>query len=61
MNLRLTVKDETKYEGPAISVPRVGDAIHHGDETVRVEAVVWDFGADSVSVELVLGDRPYTY
>jgi hypothetical protein len=62
MNLRLSIKDETAYEGPAIAIPRVGDDIHQNGQIVRVEAVVWDFGAsDVVAVSLILGDRPYTY
>jgi hypothetical protein len=60
--LRLHVNDRVIYEGAEISVPRVGDQIHHDDQVVRVEAVVWDFsGADVVSVGLVLGDQPYTF
>jgi hypothetical protein len=60
--LRLHVDDTVIYEGAEIAVPRVGDQIHHADQVVRVEAVVWDFSASGVvSVGLVLGDQPYTF
>lgn len=60
--LRLHVHDKVIYEGTEIVVPRVGDQIHHEDQIVRVEAVVWDFsGSDTVTVGLVVGDKPYTY
>jgi hypothetical protein len=60
--LRLHVNDTVIYEGTEVAVPRVGDQIHHADQVVRVEAVVWDFsGADVVSVGLVIGDQPYTF
>ena len=63
MNLRLLVNDKVLYEGPAVALPGVGEDIHHDGEIVRVEAVVWDFGgADEVaSVNLLVGDRAYTY
>jgi hypothetical protein len=60
--LRLHIDEATVYEGPPLAVPRAGDDIHHDGEIVRVEAVVWDFGAgDVVSVGLVAGNRPYTF
>ncbi len=64
--LRLQVKDKTIYEGPTISVPRAGEEIHHDGQVVRVEALVWDFGADPartsvVTVSLTVGTQPYTF
>jgi hypothetical protein len=57
------IDDKAIYEGPAIAIPRVGEAIHHDGQLVPIEAVAWDFaGTDGVvSVTLVVGDRPYTF
>ncbi len=62
-SLRLKIKDEVLYEGPAIAVPRAGEDIHRGDEIVRIEAVVWNFESteDVVVVTLVVGGQPYTF
>jgi hypothetical protein len=61
-SVRLHIKDVVVYEGPAIALPRAGDDIHHDGEVVRIQAVVWDFGAADgvVSVTLVVGSQPYT-
>ena len=60
--VRVQINETAIYEGSEGAVPRVGDAIHHNGEVVRVESVVWDFAeADLVSVTLVVGERPYTY
>jgi hypothetical protein len=63
MSLRLLVKDDVVYEGPALAVPRVGEDISHDGEIARVEAVVWDFDEtdDVVSVSIVAGGQPYTF
>jgi hypothetical protein len=62
-SLRLQIQDRVIYEGGMIAVPRAGDDIHHDDQVVRVEAVVWDFRrtADVVVVTLVVGGQPYTF
>jgi hypothetical protein len=60
-SLRLHIDDVTLYEGAPTAVPRVGDDIHHDGQIVRIEAVVWEFAADVVSVGLVVGSRPYTF
>jgi hypothetical protein len=59
--LRIQVDGTVVYEGAATSVPRVGDSVRRGEETVRVESVEWDFAGTDVTVTLVLGDRPYTF
>jgi hypothetical protein len=65
--LRLRINDETVYEGPTISVPRVGEQINHDGRLVRVEALVWDFGGVDpartydVDVSLTVGTQPYTF
>jgi hypothetical protein len=64
--LRLRIKDETIYEGPAIAVPRAGEEIHHEGRVVRVEALTWDFGPDParssvVTVSLTVGAQQYTF
>ncbi len=59
--LRLHIGDRTVYEGPAIAVPRVGDNIHHEGQILPIEAVVWDYADDTVSVAIVVGTRPYTF
>jgi len=62
MTLRMLVQDEVVYEGEAVPVPRSGDVIDYGGQTVPVEAVTWQFSdAGHIEVTLVLGDRPYTY
>jgi hypothetical protein len=62
MTLRMLVQDEVVYEGETIPVPRSGDVIDHGGQSVPVEAVTWQFSdAGDIEVKLVLGDRPYTY
>jgi hypothetical protein len=62
-SLRLQVDDTVVYEGPTVAVPREGDQIRHGDKTVRIESVVWDFKGASgdVLVKLVVSDLPYTF
>jgi hypothetical protein len=62
-SFRLRIGDATLYEGPPMAVPRVGEDIHHGDQVVRVEAVVWDFRSSDgvVSVTLLVGGQPYTF
>jgi hypothetical protein len=65
--LRVHINDETVYEGPTISLPRVGEEIHHDGKVVRVESLVWDFPAtdaeraDVVEVALTVGTQPYTF
>ncbi len=59
--LRIQVDETVIYEGTVTAVPRVGDTVRRGDETVRVESVEWDFGGSDVTVRLVVGDRPYTF
>jgi hypothetical protein len=64
--LRLQIKDETIYEGPAIAVPRAGEGIRHDGRVVRVEALTWDFGSDPartsvVTVSLNVGAQAYTF
>jgi hypothetical protein len=59
--LRLHIGDHTVYEGPAIAVPRVGDNIHHDGQILPIEAVVWNYADDAVSVAIVVGTRPYTF
>jgi hypothetical protein len=62
MTLRLLVQDEVVYEGEAVPVPRSGDLIDHGGQSLPVEAVTWQFSdTRDVEVTLVVGDRPYTY
>jgi hypothetical protein len=67
VNLRLQINDKPVYEGPTISLPRVGEEIHHDGKVVRVEALVWDFApgdperADAVEVALTVGTQPYTF
>ena len=61
MPVRLQAKDKVLFEGETVPVPMVGDAIEHEGQTVRVEAVTWNFGGATVVVTLVLGDVPYTY
>jgi|1185.fasta_scaffold32544_2 hypothetical protein len=62
MPVRLQVQDKVLCEGENVPVPRVGDAIEHEGQIVRVEAVTWAFGAGAtVLVTMVLGDVPYTY
>ena len=64
--LRMHINGETVYEGPTISLPRVGEEIHHGGKVVRVEALVWDFAAGDperagvVDVAVTVGTQPYT-
>ena len=61
--LRVVVDKDVVYEGPPTAVPRVGDEVRHNNEHLRISAVVWDFatGSGDVSVELLTGDRPYTF
>jgi hypothetical protein len=60
--LRLQIKEQTIYEGPAVAVPRAGEDIHHDGEIVRIEAVVWDYrAADAVTVTLLVGGPAYTF
>ncbi len=62
MTLRLLVQDKLVYEGEAAPIPRSGDVIDHGGQSVPVEAVTWQFSdAGDIEVTLVVGDRPYTY
>jgi hypothetical protein len=65
MTSSLRVVNDTKviYEGEAVAVPRVGDAIHHDGQVVRVESVVWDFAGvdDATTVTLHVGSVPYTF
>jgi hypothetical protein len=42
-------------------VPRVGDTVQRDGEARPVEAVTWDLADNSVSVTLLLADRPYAY
>ena len=58
---RIQVDGTVVYEGAAASVPRVGDTVRRGDESVRVESVEWEFAGTDVTVTLVLGERPYTF
>jgi hypothetical protein len=62
MTLRVLVQEETVYEGDAIPVPRAGESIERGGETLPVDSVTWDFrGGGLVLVTLSVGERPYTY
>jgi hypothetical protein len=62
MTVRLLIQDQLVYEGDAVPIPRSGDVIDHGGQSVPVEAVTWQFsGTGDVDVTLVVGDRPYTY
>ena len=62
-SMRVFVNDDNLYNGPIIAVPRVGDGVRRGEEVERITAVVWDFSSDSdvVAVQLLTGDRPYTF
>jgi hypothetical protein len=62
MLMRLLIHDKIVYEGDAIPVPRVGEVIRRGGDFLPVEAVTWDFvDRATVSVTLLIGDRPYRY
>ena len=59
--MRLLIDNQVVYEGAPIPVPRVGDLIERDGETRPVEAVTWDLADNSVSVTLLLADRPYAF
>jgi hypothetical protein len=61
MPVRLQIQDKVLFEGETVPVPRVGDAIRHDGQVVRVEAVTWDFAGGAVVATLVVGEVPYTY
>jgi hypothetical protein len=46
--LRTLVSDVALYEGEAMQVPRVGDAIRQDEQVVPIEGVTWDFRDDDV-------------
>jgi hypothetical protein len=56
------VQETVENEGEAIPVPRAGDLVNRGDESLPVESVTWEFqDGGLVLVTLAVGDRPYTY
>ena len=59
--MRLLIDNEVVYDGAPVPVPRVGDTLQRDGETRAVEAVTWDLADNSVSVTLLLADRPYAY
>ncbi len=62
MTVRLLIQDELLCEGESVPVPRVGELVHHDGQVVPIESVIWDFRErGSVTVALVVGNRPYTF
>jgi hypothetical protein len=59
--MRVLIDNQVVYDGAPVPVPRVGDTVQRDGETRSVEAVTWDLADNSVSVTLLLADRPYAY
>jgi hypothetical protein len=59
--MRLLIDNDVVYDGAPVPVPRVGDTVQRDGEARPVEAVTWDLADNSVSVTLLLADRPYAY
>jgi hypothetical protein len=59
--MRVLIDNQVVYDGAPVPVPRVGDTVQHDGETRSVEAVTWELADNSVSVTLLLADRPYAY
>jgi hypothetical protein len=57
----MLIDEKVVYDGAPVPVPRVGDVVQRDGETRSVEAVTWDLADNSVSVTLLLADRPYAY
>jgi hypothetical protein len=62
--LRVLISDKQVYEGTSDAIPRVGDRIRHGDQTLRVESAVWDLpiaGTSDLIVTIEVEDKSYGY
>jgi len=59
--MRVLIDNQVVYDGAPVPVPRVGDTVQRDGETRSVEAVTWELADNSVSVTLLLADRPYAY
>jgi len=59
--MRVLIDNQVVYDGAPVPVPRVGDTMQRDGETRSVEAVTWELADNSVSVTLLLADRPYAY
>jgi hypothetical protein len=60
----IKVDEDVVYNGPAVAVPRQGDAIIRNGSSLRVEGVTWEFSGpsdDGLTVVLHVGDVPYTF
>jgi len=59
--MRVLIDNQVVYDGAPVPVPRVGDTVQRDGETRSVEAVTWELADNSVSVTLLVADRPYAY
>jgi len=59
--MRVLIDNQVVYDGAPVPVPRVGDTVQRDGEARSVEAVTWELADNSVSVTLLLADRPYAF
>jgi hypothetical protein len=59
----IVVDGTVVFRGDITAVPREGDRIVYNGDVVRVQSVTWRFGEDlmTVSVDVAIGDREYTF
>jgi hypothetical protein len=59
----IVVDGAVVFRGDITAVPREGDRIVYDGDVMRVQSVTWNFGDDlsTVSVEVAIGDREYTF